>query len=101
MAINILYYLILLLFLLFSSLELLEKETSINKKLVFLFLSIILIFFCGLRPLNLDKNLQLYRDFFNSFCSFINMIYNNGKITNKKISVFSLSEFGSAKNIIN
>lgn len=79
MEINILYYIILFIFLAFSSLEVLGKETPDQKKTVFLLLSLMVIGFCGFRPINLDKDIQMYHDYFNSFCGFTyqDIFFNN------------------------
>lgn len=92
MEINILYYIILFIFLAFSSLEVLGKETPDQKKTVFLLLSLMVIGFCGFRPINLDKDIQMYHDYFNAFCNFTyhDIFFNNShRIKEKGYIIFN------------
>lgn len=79
MFVSYLYFGILFFLLIFSSWEVISKEKSKFKKIFFLIFALILIAYCGFRPLTMDLDIQMYLNTFQQFCSYSlnDLIFNN------------------------
>lgn len=70
MHLNSLYFFILLILLLLATIENVNSYFSKKRNFIFLLLTIVFIAFCGLRPLDFDKDIQMYHSYFDQFCAF-------------------------------
>ncbi len=79
MNLNSVYFFILLILLLFAVTENILTYRSKSKNIIFLILVIVFICFCASRPLDFDKDIQMYQAYFLEFCnySYSDILFNN------------------------
>lgn len=76
---NSVYFSILLILLLFAVTENIITYQAKSKKNIFIILVIVFICFCASRPLDFDKDIQMYQSYFLEFChySYSDILFNN------------------------
>ena len=86
MHLNSIYFFILLLLLLFAVFENVGSYLPKYRNVIFLVLVMAVLWFCGFRPLDFDKDIQMYYQYFNEFCrfSYEDIFFNNSHRVKEK-----------------
>lgn len=70
MLVSYQYFVILFFLLICSVWEVFKKGKLPYQKSIFVFFTVVLILYCGFRPLDLDQDIKMYFNYFQKFCSY-------------------------------